>query len=239
MSTIVAGIDGCRGGWVVATARVGRRGGLQDHRCTVLARFAEALTSDDPPRFVAVDIPIGLPEGAEPGGRQCDRGARKLLGRARASSVFTPPVRAVLACRTYPEALRVSRASSAHRLGLSKQCWNIVGKISEVGETIARRSDGAAKGADVRESHPEVCFCIMAGAPMVHSKRSAEGRGERLAALDRVGLGDAARDAVSARDPGACAADDIIDAHACLWTASRIATGSAGSVGDELARIWF
>ncbi len=237
--TVVAGVDGCRGGWVVVQARTGRDAGLTDVRCRIVHRLADVVAQDSPPAIIAVDIPIGLLAAAEPGGRSCDREARRLLGRARSSSVFSPPARAVLDCTDYRRALRVNRASSPHGLGLSKQCWNIVAKVREVEEAMQRRDDAAMRGADVRESHPEVCFCMMAGAPMVHNKKTAEGRLERLAALDRVGLGDAARAATSVRDPGACAVDDIIDAHACLWTAARIATGSAGSVGDELARIWF
>jgi predicted RNase H-like nuclease len=39
--------------------------------------------------IIAVDVPIGLLDAYEVGGRACDRAARKLLGVPRASSVFT------------------------------------------------------------------------------------------------------------------------------------------------------
>lgn len=37
----------------------------------------------------------------------------------------------------------------------------------------------------IRESHPEVCFCALAGRPMAQNKKRPAGRAERLAILDR------------------------------------------------------
>ena len=52
-------------------------------------------------QVIAVDIPIGLPDSAEP--RAADIEARKLLGKRR-SSVFPTPHRAVLEAPTYAKA---------------------------------------------------------------------------------------------------------------------------------------
>ncbi len=49
----------------------------------------EILDLPERPAIITVDAPIGLPEGALPGGRTCDRLARRLLG-PRHGSVFSP-----------------------------------------------------------------------------------------------------------------------------------------------------
>ncbi len=217
----LAGADGCRAGWVYVEAtlmsnrlRVGRR--------VIVSTFAELLERIETPAVIAVDIPIGLPECAEPGGRACDRAARARLG-PRAMSVFSAPVRAVLRCATYAEALAASRASSEHGLGLSKQAWNLVPKIREVATAV----EACPPGVRIVEAHPEVCFRAMAGAAMLNPKRTAAGRAERLAALERARVPFADLEVPRTR----CLPDDVVDAHACLWTARRVTLGHAETIG--------
>src|SRR6266700_814257 len=81
----VAGVDGCRAGWLVV------HGG----RAAVCTDFAEVLTALPDDAVVAVDMPIGLVDEHEPGGRAVDRAARARLG-AKRSSVFSPPPRCAL-----------------------------------------------------------------------------------------------------------------------------------------------
>jgi hypothetical protein len=89
---VLAGVDACRAGWVVALAGgTGSGGGaFDDVEVQVVATFAEVLGLGA--ATVAVDIPIGLPDA---GPRVCDVAARRLLGPRR-SSVFPAPVRAAL-----------------------------------------------------------------------------------------------------------------------------------------------
>src|SRR5262245_36642811 len=96
----VAGVDGCRAGWVVVLARQQRD--EQGHHIILCADFAEILCLTPRPAVIAIDIPIGLLDTPQPGGRECDRQARRLLGR-RASSVFTPPTRALLHASRYEQ----------------------------------------------------------------------------------------------------------------------------------------
>jgi predicted RNase H-like nuclease len=193
----VAGADGCRAGWVL-----------------VLDAAADA-------DVLGIDMPIGLLEHAVPGGRDCDRRARRLLGR-RACCVFTPPVRSALRARTYPRALAVNRASSAAGLGISIECFGLFGKLREVDAALRRRPALARR---VREVHPELAFREMARAPAgLPPKRSAAGRAARLALLARR-FPDAR--AAAARPPRGAAADDVIDAHAVCWSAARIAARRA------------
>jgi predicted RNase H-like nuclease len=156
-ATRVAGVDGCRSGWVVAI------GGTVH----VVARFTDVLDLDV--SIIAVDMPIGLPDA---GPRACDVAARRLLGPRR-SSVFPAPVRATLQATTYDNALRLHRAADDR--GLSKQAYNLLPKIAEV--------DDALPDARVVEAHPELAFARLLGAPAEHSKRAAAGRAERLKAL--------------------------------------------------------
>ncbi len=221
----VVGLDGCRDGWVAASAEV-VPAGLGALSLRRIDRLEDALELR--PAIIAADVPIGLPTRAEPGGRSCDRAARKALG-PRKASVFSPPVEGVLACETYEQALEAMRSSSEHAIGLSKQSWNIVPKIREAHafSVIADR-----EGVAFVESHPELIFAEMAGTPMAEGKKSAGGRAARLAALKAAGL-------VCDLALAGAQQDDVIDALACLWTAGRIARDEAHAYGDpEGPRIW-
>jgi predicted RNase H-like nuclease len=158
---------------------------------------------------VAVDIPIGLPDR---GPRSCDVEARTRLGPRR-SSVFPAPVRAVLGCATWEEANARSRAVDGR--GLPRQAFNLLPKIGEVDGLLS-----PARQARIVEAHPELCFASIAGAPLLQPKRTVAGRDVR-SALAGV---------VPAPLSGA-AADDVLDAHAALWTARRVAAGDEERLG--------
>ena len=205
---MIVGVDGCRGGWLVAVDH-----GDGTTEVSVRATFGDVLALGA--AVVAVDIPIGLPAV---GPRTCDVAARRRLGR-RGSSVFPAPVRAVLGAADHAEAVARSRAASGR--GISVQAWNLVPKIVEVDERVA-------PGDAVAEVHPELSFATLAGGPLASRKREAAGRAERLALL-RDAFPDVA-ERLAARPPG-CAADDVLDAYATLWTARRITAGDAESLG--------
>jgi predicted RNase H-like nuclease len=118
----VAGVDGCRGGWVVALHDLGTR----TLTLRVLPRFADVLSLSEAPIVLAIDMPVGLLDAAVAGGRACDREARALLGSPRCSSVLTPPVRAALAAHTHAAALVGNRASDPFRIGISLQAFVIL-----------------------------------------------------------------------------------------------------------------
>jgi predicted RNase H-like nuclease len=215
----VAGIDGCRGGWLVATLPAGG-GPRDDAEVRVhpdLAGIAASLRSGRL-AAAAIDMPIGLPAA---GSRVCDREARRLLGPRR-SSVFPAPVRAVLGTASYAEACAVSRAVSGK--ALSKQLYNIVDKI--------RVLDGLQSPQlqqRLFEACPELSFaCLAGGRPMQHPKRSAEGRAERVALLERK-LGP-----LGGAPPAGAAPDDVLDAFALAWTARRSLEGACLRLGGEL-----
>ena len=174
--------------------------------------------------LVAIDIPIGL---SEKEARECDKAARQILRPPRASSVFSPPARPALYAKTFQEALRLNRTATG--IGISKQSFHIMAKIREVDELMNPRMQRF-----VREVHPEVTFAQLNGGPLKHSKKHAIGRLERLAILQSAGLNISMSWLVEQRSKlGArhVALDDLIDALACLVTASEIRNGCSQSLG--------
>jgi predicted RNase H-like nuclease len=82
----------------------------------------------------------------------------------------------------------------------------------------------------VAECHPELSFCLMAGAPMAHPKRTAAGRTERLDALRAVLAG---MDVQASSPLFAAYPDDLLDAFACAWSATRLLAGEATVLGGD------
>lgn len=203
----VAGVDGCRGGWVVALYRARPRA----LRLRLCARFAEVLTLPERPRIFAVDMPIGLLDRPETGGRVCDRAARRLLGERRAS-VFSPPTRPGLRAYDYRDACR--RNGTA----MSLQAFYILPKIRELDRVLV-----PALARHVHEAHPELAFLRLAGRPLRHSKKTRTGRRERLALLNMAYgkiFAAAMRDSSVPRTQAL--PDDTLDACVLALTALRI-----------------
>jgi predicted RNase H-like nuclease len=214
-----AGVDGCPGGWIVVLAGMSagtdRPVQMSSRLCTA---FEQVLALPERPLSIAVDMPIGLLERAISGGRGCDREARVVLGRPRASSVFSPPTRNALAARRYEQVAALSGA------GMSKQAFNILPKIRELDALM----DAVLQDAVV-EAHPELAFLGFAGRPMRHSKRTAEGRRERITLLRRV-LGEVCVDPVRERAQHGLSRvglDDVLDACALAVVADRRRRGLA------------
>ena len=203
------GVDGCRAGWFVVRIRAGAEPIVET---MLLGDFAEVLALRPAPRFVAVDMPIGLLAKASPGGRSCDQEARALLGPRR-SSVFSPPLRGHLCAKDWSE---VS--------GISKQSFHLLPKIREVDRCMT-----ASRQQRVRETHPELAFANLKGAPMTFPKRTTEGQQERLKAL-QVAIPDVQkvyRDALGQFRRSQVARDDILDALVLAVVATGMATGAA------------
>lgn len=109
MASLV-GVDGCHDAWFAASLDV-KTGEIvsevfatPNHLCD---SYASAVA-------IAVDVPIGLTDSGQ---RDCDREARKRLGRPRASSVFPAPLRAVLEFKTREEASRTQKSIDGCGMG--------------------------------------------------------------------------------------------------------------------------
>ena len=173
------GVDGCPAGWFfVALEPSGQT------RCGVVEKLDGLVSKADKSDRIFVDMPIGLPDKPERGGRECDRFARKMLGPPRQSSVFSAPARVVLEANDFKDAKYLSLKTSGGKISISQQAFAILPKIREV-DTLLR---GNAKARRlIREVHPEVCFWALAGRkPMRANKKKPAGFQERVAVLKSV-----------------------------------------------------
>lgn len=202
---MIAGVDGCRSGWV-AVLDDGR-----ERRVEVFATFADLLRTGA--RTIVIDVPIGLMDDRP---RAADAAARKLL-RGRASCVFPAPYRAMLGARSHAEACAVRERIDGKRC--SRQAFGIFRKIAEVDARMTPELQER-----VVEGHPEVTFALLRGTPVEHGKKSAEGRAARVAVL-REHFPEV-EERVASRRPAGVGRDDLLDAYALLWTASRVVAGA-------------
>ncbi|MFB6271338.1 MAG: DUF429 domain-containing protein [Salinibacter sp.] len=214
----IAGADGFREGWVVVL----RHPTTGTTRCRTVDGVDALLDLPEAPAVLGIDMVIGLPDRAEPGGRACDRAARRLLGHPRGTSVFSPPAYDTLNAETYDEALRRNRATGPDAPGLPKQTYHLLPKMRALAEHVT-----PARQERVREVHPELAFYAMNGdAPVEHSKHTDAGRTARIDLLAAQGFSNL-ESVLSALAKGALGADDVLDAHAACWTARRIHEGTA------------
>lgn len=165
----VAGVDGARGGWVVA-----RDDGTVDVVPALDAVIADVRAG----RLdaVAVDMPIGLPS-APRGRRVCDADARRALGPRR-SSVFPAPPRCFLHATSFAEVT-----------GLSLQAFHLVPRVAALDALV----DPPLQDRVV-EAHPELAFTrLNGGTPLPDPKRTPAGLDRRAALLGFASVADVPR----------------------------------------------
>jgi predicted RNase H-like nuclease len=307
------GVDGTRTGWV---AFVWHQDG--NHQLWHITKLEElkSVSSRHDVNAIGVDIPIGLLDVAQKGGRGCDREARRLLSCARRnaqqsstrhkdatlvgpSSIFTPPCRKALlvafedngldVCCTHAQVSTANKNSvlgidgidnTGEGLGLSIQTFHILPKIKEADDFISAPitstgSDSIAVTFDqavpVLECHPELAFLALsldedadgiAEAKALHSKKTLQGRRQRLLLLCKVAHLDARMLLSLAGEPlpsegddplerlchlrtwripslsgqyegkVSVAADDVLDAIVCASTSKRWSSGRARAVRE-------
>lgn len=234
----IAGVDGCKAGWVAWLRE-------PDDSLTVrtfpdMATLVANLPGD---AVIAVDMPIGLPDGTGQGGRGTERLVRPLLGQ-RQSSVFSIPSRAAVWAETAPfttleawydahrRASEVARATSDPPRGVSIQAFGIFPKIREIDELLLQRPD---LRQCIFESHPEVAFWRLNGERAMRLPKkiggivNPTGMAERKELLVRHGI---PRDLLDRGPPPRTGEDDVLDAAAMLLIAARIARGEARPFPD-------
>ncbi len=218
---LIAGIDGCKNGWVVFKAELSDGNEARICNTTVECVSEVADLFNRRPSFdcAAIDIPIGLINRA----RECDLEARKLLRKPRSSSVFPAPCREALLGKSYAEASHINQRMTTKRL--TQQSWGIIPKIKEVDDFLKNSAQ-----AGLFEVHPELCFWQMNNRkPMIYRKKKPEGHEERrkLISWSFPNIDEHLR----AR-PSGVAIDDLLDAAAAAWTAIRYIRKEVQSVGS-------
>jgi len=222
MTTLIAGIDGCRHGWVAAIAPVDHWTNVQVH---VFPRFSDLVEFGSFSR-IAIDMPIGLPERAGPGGRGPENAIRPLLGRRR-SSVFSVPARCAVYTEKYEDACSIASMHSDPPRKISRQAHAIFPKIREIDGLLR---DNPELRDIVHEVHPELAFWRLNGekplqfGKKVRGRPASEGLDERRKLLLSAGLTKAI---VSAKAPRGAGIDDMLDALAGLFVAKRLVDGLA------------
>jgi predicted RNase H-like nuclease len=223
----LAGVDGCRTGWLVALVRPTG----DEVLIRVVPRFSDIADAPEKPAIIAIDMPIGLPERTGYGGRAAENMIRPLLG-ARQSSVFSVPARAAIQAQDYRQACEIALTTSDPPRKISRQLFMIAPKIREVDEAL--RADEAL-AVRAHEVHPELAFWRLNGERAVTEPKKVKGRPYEPGLALRRSLLIAAglpRHIVEAEPPRGAAADDLIDALACAAIARRIHAGTARPFPD-------
>ncbi|TIV79421.1 MAG: DUF429 domain-containing protein, partial [Mesorhizobium sp.] len=136
---VLVGVDGCKAGWIAVHRHPDAAPSI-----SVFPGFAALLAAlPAGGATIAVDMPIGLPDFSQRGGRGPEAIVRPLLGQ-RQSSVFSIPSRAALYAETdgfttveawyaaHRRASEVAKASSDPPRGVSIQAFGIFAKIREI-----------------------------------------------------------------------------------------------------------
>lgn len=238
----IAGVDGCKGGWVAVTLRPGAAPEVAVDR--QFAHLVDRLPSDT---VIAVDMPVGLPDRIGKGGRGPESLVRPMIGM-RQSSVFSIPSRAAVYAERGPfpsladlyaahrAASEIARRTSDPPRGVSIQAFGLFAKIRELDALLRERRTIAAR---VYESHPELAFWRLNGARPVETPKKVRGQvnppgmNERRSLLVAGGLPESF---ASRAPPAGAAADDFLDACAMLMIAARIARGEAVPFPDPPGR---
>jgi predicted RNase H-like nuclease len=231
MTAMIAGVDGCRSGWVAAIAPA-----ADLHRAELrLASSVIELLDALPIETLAIDMPIGLPDRVGRGGRAAEAAVRPLLG-GRQSSVFSVPAREAVEAPDYGAACAAALRSSEPPRSIAKQCYGLFPKIRELDGLLRARRDLAAY---VYEVHPEVAFWRLNGERALGTPKKVKGRPhepgltERRRLLVSAGFDPAL---LAAPPPRGAGRDDVLDAAACLAVAQRLAAGLAKPFPDPPER---
>lgn len=206
MDCRAVGIDGCKGGWIVADIMHGK---LEVSKFNSL----EEIVSEIPFDTCVIDMVIGL-QGKAADIRPDSFARHELKGRA--STIFPAPCREAV----YGETKEQRIESNVKILGkkFTSQTDAIIPKIREVDEFLQRNEK--LKNT-IEESHPEVCFARLNGSVLMSSKHTEEGIQDRSRILQKYidGVSFEEMKALSSRIK--CNMDDITDA-VCLAIVANI-----------------
>ena len=207
------GIDGCKAGWVACWQE---KSALQ---FSVFPTF-QKIIHHFKTATIAVDMPIGLPDTVGAGGRGPEGLVRPLLGQRR-SSVFSIPSRSAVYAESYVQACNLAFETSTPPRKISKQGFFLFPKVREIDQLLQAHHGLRAR---LFETHPELVFRNLKGSPLDFAKKTIEGADERIQLLKDHGLPVTDWPKIKG-----AAQDDIIDAAACLVTATRMQKGIAQS----------
>jgi predicted RNase H-like nuclease len=229
----VAGVDGCRAGWIAVLMRMDDP---NTHRIMTAPTLAAIADAPEQPAVIAVDMPIGLPERTEGSGRRPEQVIRPLLGQ-RQSSVFAIPSRRAVESEDYGDACAIAAATSDPPRKVSRQGFAIFPKIREIDSLLRARPDLMTR---VYEVHPELAFWALNGRNALDQPKKVKGTpygpgmALRRELLQQSGL--VPDSLIHALTPRGAAEDDLLDALAGLTVALDIARGGGQPFPDPPGR---
>lgn len=209
------GIDGCKGGWIVADIK---NASLEVHRFSSLEETVDKIPFDK----CLIDMVIGL-QGDVRDVRPESLARKELKGRA--STIFPAPCRKAVYGDTKEQRIDINEKVLGKKF--TSQTDAIIPKIREVDEFLQRN----IKYKNViEESHPEVCFARLNGEVLMSSKHTDEGIKERTAILgkylDEVSL----EKVIEISKQLKCNADDITDAVCLAIVANLKSLGKSETI---------
>jgi predicted RNase H-like nuclease len=137
---------------------------------------------------------------------------------------------------------RVRHQKRISQLPESRESLRRFARIIEP-EKEMQHSNDDLPGGRIVEVHPEASFRELAGQPLEHAKKSAEGIRDRLTLLERQGI-HVPTDLTAI---GGVEVDDVFDAAVVAWSANRYANRNARTLpppelwerdGDRIVAIW-
>lgn len=173
---VVAGIDGCKQGWLMVKHQP------EGYSYGVYASFKALVAANPDLNRIFIDIPIGLSSlGFK---RTLESSIRKELP-GRQSTVFNPPCREALVFDNYQLAKNENKKIEGK--AISVQAFNISKKIREVDNYLLQNDPPF----EFFESHPELCFKYLHPRRKVlpTKKSTPEGVEERLKILSNYDNG--------------------------------------------------
>jgi predicted RNase H-like nuclease len=227
---MIVGVDGCPSGWICAL------GTIEDYKIKKIEMqfvlHPDEIWKQYAVQKMCIDMPIGLPNQSKKGGRVIDTKARKILGKGGSARVFSPPIRQVLYCADYQDALQRSKETPPDGVGLSKQSFYLLPKIRQIDEWL--RKDPKLQKS-IFETHPELSFWAM-GKQTAPSKHTTEGKEFRIQLLTQAGIWDESFFDIIEKErkrSNIISKDDILDALACMWSAYRCLHGIEQIIGKD------
>ncbi len=211
--SLVAGVTPCRGGWLVAGAKL--QGTIFSPEDPVrMDSFIDVVDARPGYSSIALNAPVGGLDKAAVGGRACDREARLLLGK-RASAVKSAPIAI--------DSAEGTELLPDHIDAISR---TLLPRYQEVASEMA-----PFRQRTIYEVNADLSFFqLNDDVPMRWSKYSEKGMVERRSLLESKMPG--ALRIIDSEVPGA-SPSHLLDAAAILWTARRIFAKAAIRIPSE------
>lgn len=201
----VLGIDGARGGWVIAELS-------PSLHLSVAASIDNVFKQSYSYDCVLIDMIMGLP--SSPTMLRPEADIHRLIGR-QSASLFRVPCRTAVYAETKSDMYRLHEQVMHQKL--TPFSINLIPKIKEVDCWLLQHKEMQSV---LFESHPETAFQLLAGKRLVYSKHKSEGVIERFDLLTRWVPGLSFEDLVNFRKIHRVQLDDILDAIVLAYTAT-------------------